>query len=68
MSTLFKLAAVAVVLRWGLMAVLKNLSGFIFWQKLKGITFSGKSLSAVCYVLEKRKNKLVITSIFLYLI
>ncbi len=55
-STLFKLAAVAVVLRWGLMAVSTDLPVLIFCQILHGITFSGTILSSVRYVAEKTEN------------
>ncbi|PSU94595.1 3-phenylpropionate MFS transporter [Photobacterium leiognathi subsp. mandapamensis] len=58
-STLFKLAAVAVVLRWGLMAVSTDLPVLIFCQILHGITFSGTILSSVRYVEENRKHNYV---------
>ncbi|GAD29348.1 putative transport permease protein [Photobacterium leiognathi lrivu.4.1] len=58
-STLFKLAAVAVVLRWGLMAVSTDLPVLIFCQILHGITFSGTILSSVRYVEENRKHSYV---------
>ncbi|WP_318438035.1 3-phenylpropionate MFS transporter [Photobacterium leiognathi] len=58
-STLFKLAAIAVVLRWGLMAVSTDLPVLIFCQILHGITFSGTILSSVRYVEENRKHNYV---------
>ncbi|WP_318442861.1 3-phenylpropionate MFS transporter [Photobacterium leiognathi] len=58
-STLFKLAAVAVVLRWGVMAVSTDLPVLIFCQILHGITFSGTILSSVRYVEENRKHNYV---------
>ncbi|WP_419208291.1 3-phenylpropionate MFS transporter [Photobacterium leiognathi subsp. mandapamensis] len=58
-STLFKLAALAVVLRWGLMAVSTDLPVLIFCQILHGITFSGTILSSVRYVEENRKHNYV---------
>ncbi|WP_318487867.1 3-phenylpropionate MFS transporter [Photobacterium leiognathi] len=58
-STLFKLAAVAVVLRWSLMAVSTDLPVLIFCQILHGITFSGTILSSVRYVEENRKHNYV---------
>ncbi|WP_419205754.1 3-phenylpropionate MFS transporter [Photobacterium leiognathi] len=58
-STLFKLAAVAVVLRWSLMAVSTDLPVLIFCQILHGITFSGTILSSVRYVEENRKHDYV---------
>lgn len=58
-STLFRLAAIAVVVRWGLTAATNDIYVLIFCQILHGITFSGTILSSVRYVEENRKHNYV---------
>lgn len=55
-KSLFKLAAVSVVIRWALMAYSTDLPILIICQILHGITFSGTILSSVRYVEENNKH------------
>ena len=53
-KSLFKLAAISVVIRWALMAYSTELPVLIVCQILHGITFSGTILSSVRYVEENK--------------
>ncbi|CAQ80514.1 MFS transporter [Aliivibrio salmonicida LFI1238] len=58
-STLFKVAAVGVMIRWGLTAATTELSALILVQALHGVTFAMAHLAAIQYIQKFPQNKMI---------
>ncbi|MUK25491.1 3-phenylpropionate MFS transporter [Aliivibrio fischeri] len=58
-STLFKVAAIGVVVRWGLTAATTELFALVLVQALHGVTFAMAHLAAIQYIQKFPQNKMV---------
>jgi PPP family 3-phenylpropionic acid transporter len=58
-ATLFKIAALGVVIRWGLTASTTELLGLVVVQLLHSITFATAHIAAIKYIQKSPDNKMV---------
>ena len=58
-ATMFKIAALGVVVRWGMTASTTDLFGLVVVQLLHGITFATAHIAAIRYIQKSPDNKMV---------
>ena len=58
-AMLFRLAALGVVIRWGVTAMTTELAGLVVVQLLHGVTFAMAHLAAIQYIQKAPQNKMV---------